>query len=121
MEKARRELLKKRKTVVLKKKIIATMIAVVVVLFGSFLFGNLLTTNAKGNTTESPVNYKYYKSIEIQQGDTLWSLAKRYMSKEETASVQKYIADVKKINTMNSDNIQAGQYLTIIYYDTQFK
>ena len=59
---------------------------------------------------------KYYKSIEITDGDTLWSIAKENMS-EEYDSVYAYIEEVMEMNNLESDQIHSGQYLTVAYYD----
>ena len=63
--------------------------------------------------------YKYYKSIEIQPGDTLWDIAESTMTSEYD-SVQEYVQVLKEMNNLDSDDIQAGQYLMIAYNDTEF-
>lgn len=73
-----------------------------------------------GNSTESPVRHKYYKSIEIASGDTLWDIAKEYMN-EDYDSIYAYIDELKDINGLTSDGIQESQYLTVAYYDTAFR
>ena len=59
---------------------------------------------------------KYYKSILIEKGDTLWTIAERYIS-EEYASKTNYIEEVKHMNNLRTDEIHAGNYLVIPYYD----
>lgn len=82
------------------------------------VFGNLIIS-AHGDRTEEPVNFKYYKSIEIQKGDTLWDIAEAYIT-EDYQSVAEYVADLKEMNSLKSDSIEAGQYLMIAYNDTEF-
>ena len=59
---------------------------------------------------------KYFRSIEVQEGDTLWSIAEEYMT-EEYSSVSDYIDDVKEINGFSQDTIYAGYYLVVPFYE----
>ena len=54
------------------KKIMITMALVVLIL--SNVCGHSLM-NALADETELPESQKYYTSIEIQKGDTLWGIA----------------------------------------------
>lgn len=60
-------------------------------------------------------NAKYYTTIEIESGDTLWSIAQEYRT-SEYRSLQAYIDEVKQINGLAGDNITTGCYLTVPYY-----
>ena len=55
-----------------------------------------------------------YKSIEIEQGDTLWELAEEYMT-DDYLSVQEYVQDLKRMNHLTDDTIISGQYLIVAY------
>jgi SOS regulatory protein LexA len=72
--------------------------------------------SAHDNVKDDPVRCKYYKSIQIHSGDTLWNIAEEYIT-EDYESVNAYITEVKKINKLSSDQIQDSQYLTVPYYD----
>ncbi|MBO4695731.1 MAG: LysM peptidoglycan-binding domain-containing protein [Lachnospiraceae bacterium] len=54
-------------------------------------------------------------SIEIEEGDTLWSIAKSYYV-PECGSMNDYIAEIKKTNRLCTDDIHAGCYLIVPYY-----
>lgn len=75
---------------------------------------NSFLSNAKTNTDD--ITYKYYKSIVVQQGDTLWSLATDNMPKDKSA----YIEEVKQMNHLKDDCITAGSYLIVPYYSGDF-
>ena len=53
-----------------------------------------------------------------KEGDTLWGIAKEYRG-DDYDSIYDYIDEVMSINGLTSDQIHAGQYLTVAYYDTQ--
>ncbi|CDA97545.1 putative uncharacterized protein [Lachnospiraceae bacterium CAG:215] len=55
-----------------------------------------------------------YKSIEIEQGDTLWELAEEYMT-DDYLSVQEYVQDLKRMNHLTDDTIISGQHLIVAY------
>lgn len=74
-------------------------------------------SNAKDET--SAVSYKYYKSITIENGDTLWSIATQHMDSEHYDSVNDYINEVKQMNTLANDDITYGQSLIIPYYSNK--
>lgn len=79
---------------------------------------NGFRSNAKDDSVKT--SYKYYKSITIDNNDTLWSIAEEYMDKEHYDSVNDYINEVKNMNSLTSDEIQYGEYLIIPYYDDTF-
>lgn len=86
-------------------------IMAIVVTYGSFI------SIAKNSNSEEN-GYKYYTSIQIQNGDTLWELASDYMS-TEYASTNDYIKEVMSLNSLESDKIHEGQYLTVPYYSNK--
>ena len=69
---------------------------------------------AMQNEAEKNV-YKYYTSIGIKQGDTLWDIAKVYMT-DEYNGIEEYICEVRRINHLSGDRIYAGKYLVIPRY-----
>lgn len=51
-------------------------------------------------------------SVQIEEGDTLWSLASEYYT-EEFSSITAYITEIKRMNGLDSDVLYAGSYLLI--------
>lgn len=111
----------KRKKAKIRRKVKVFFILpiLLVVLAGTIYCGGVLSS-AHGNLEEDPVGFKYYKSIEIKQGDTLWGIANKYMT-DEYDSPQEYIDEIKELNGLTSDNLQESKHLLIAYYDTSFK
>lgn len=60
---------------------------------------------------------KCYKSIEIQKGDSLWSIARTYCSSQWN-SIEEYIEEVKAFNGLHTDEITTGHYIAVPYYPT---
>lgn len=82
----------------------------------SCLLGRTLVT-ASGEERESGYN-RYYTNVEIRQGDTLWSIAERYRA-NSGMEIRQYVSELKEINGLVSDSIEAGDSITVVYYSTQ--
>ncbi len=75
----------------------------------------LITPIVKASSSNNIPKDLQVKSIQIQHGDTLWSIASEYYSNEYT-SLATYIDEIKKCNNISSDTIHAGNYLLVPYY-----
>ena len=53
-------------------------------------------------------------STHSQTGDTLWNIAEETMT-SEYSSVPEYVKVLKEINSLDSDQLEAGQNLIIAY------
>ena len=73
--------------------------------------GYVMCSNAQDSREEF---IKYYTSIEVQSGDTLWDLADTYGKGHD--SRYDYIEEVKQLNHLTDDRITAGVFLTVQYY-----
>ena len=85
-----------------------SIVALVVVC--SIMFGTIHTQAAPAETTN-----KYYTSVQIESGDTLWAIANEYITDEYT-DINAYIREVCSINHISEDEIHAGQYIVVPYY-----
>ncbi len=79
------------------------------------LFSNHSVTNASesGNNVQLT---KYYKTITIEQGDTLWSIAQEYKS-GDYKTTQDYVNELISMNGLHSEQITSGQKLVIAYFE----
>ena len=81
----------------MKKYLIAL---VMIVMIMSCFFGKTLVM---ANEDEDDAVYnRYYTTIEVEKGDTLWSVAKTYYH-HSGMSVREYVYELKLINGMVSD------------------
>lgn len=79
----------------------------------------LVSISTQASELEHGTEYKYFKSIEVTKGDTLWSIAKENMDKNHYKSVSEYVNEIKIMNAMKSDSIVSGSYIIIPYYSTE--
>ena len=84
----------------------------------TLLFGSIVG-NAAVREPETTY-YKYYTSIMIQPGDNLWDIAEA-QNPESHCTTADYVKELMRINGLESDEIHAGQHLTVFYYDSQLK
>ena len=59
---------------------------------------------------------KYYTSIQVKSGDTLWHYANQYGNSQYYKNSKEYVNEVMKINSLRNDTIITGQYLILPYY-----
>ena len=90
------------------------LIAVLSVMVISGFFGHNLM-QAMAEEEESIYYNKYYTSIRLEQGDTLWSIAEQY-NVNSNKSMNEYIHELREMNSLCGDTIHAGNYLTVCYY-----
>ncbi len=73
-----------------------------------FSKGNVATAHA------SDSNMVSYISIEVANGDNLWTISKE--NKTSTMSTKQYMNEVIQLNQLGSDELQSGKYLLIPIY-----
>ena len=94
------------------RRLLLTAAALMIVLFATIiLFWN---GTSMGSAEATTVKEKMYTSIEVQYGDTLWSLAEEYGREYADPSV--FIKEVSTINKLSGDRITAGACLFIPVY-----
>lgn len=93
---------------------------IVLVIVAAFWI-NLFIINAKASPQQKDMAYyKYYTSVTVEAGETLWDIAQVYVNGDH-ASMQKYIDEVKQINHLVNDKIYAGEDLIVPYYSDEYK
>lgn len=61
-----------------------------------------------------------YKVVEIKDEDSLWSIAKENMDNTNDSgfiNIYQYIHEIKRCNNMKSNQVNAGCYLMVPYYN----
>ena len=99
------------------RNILLLLFTLIFIFVISFL---IVSFSSQASDMNHQASYKYYKSIQISSGDTLWSIAQNNMDEHYSTAAQ-YVAEIKQMNSLSSDRIIAGNYLLIPYYSTEFK
>ncbi len=68
----------------------------------------------------APDAHKYYTHLVVEEGDSLWDIAGRYMG-HEYKDRESYIEEVCAINHLETTRIYTGTILVVPYYDTVVK
>ena len=112
------ESLRKREAVVRRQRGLVAIAIILVVALG-ILLGSSMNTLASSEKDISSYN-KYYTSIRVESGDTLWTIADEYVG-GFNVSKSDYIAEVCQINGISEDNIYAGGNIIVPYYSQDIK
>lgn len=94
-----------------KKLIFAVLFCV---MFISFVLGSVIVKGqSKRNASSSDT---YFTNITVNEGDTLWSIAEENIDYNYYDNVYEYMDQLKSINNLTTDNIQAGDNMIVVYY-----
>lgn len=89
------------------------LITVCLILAAAIMFGSFITVAKERQQPSRP--HKYYTSIQIEAGDTLWKIASIHIT-EEYSSIEEYISEIARLNNLENDNIHEDRFLMIPYY-----
>lgn len=110
---SRRE--RQRRAARLKRVVIIGLIAFMM------MIGTCAVTARTANAGDaSDKRFKYYTTITVQSGDTLWAIAEEYRT-EEYGTISAYIKEVQTLNHLNGSEIISGSSLVVPYYSNQYK
>lgn len=87
------------------------ILAICVFSFGLYHFTASSSVKAQQNGTKE----LSFKSICVSPNDTLWSIARENYS-EEYGSLNNYIKEIKRCNSLATDHINAGSSLFVPIY-----
>ena len=77
----------------------------------------VLVLNQNTIQADESIEYnKYFKSVEIKTGDTIWSIAEENIPENSSIDIREYIEEVQQINSLNGDNITSGMNIVVPYY-----
>ena len=112
------ESLRKREAVVRRQRSVLAIAIILVVTLGILLGSSI---NALASSDKDIASYnKYYVSIRIETGDTLWTIADEYVEGFNITKAD-YIQEVCQINGISEDNIKAGDHIVVPYYSQEIK
>lgn len=110
----------------IRRKRFFRLVLITAILLFSFIFGAMIHANAYSNG-DHPIDregvsesalvssqqqvIQFEKTVMIEQGDTLWSIAARHVP--DRLDIRSYIVDIKQMNHLDDSLIQAGQIIVI--------
>ena len=112
------ESLRRRELVVRRQKKALAFIILIFVSIG-LLLGTSINALASSKADIASYN-KYYKSVRVESGDTLWTIADEYIA-DFNIDKQEYIAEICSLNDICEDEIHAGDYVVVAYYSKDMK
>ena len=111
----------KRERIRRTKQIIERSLLTVCIIALLAICSSAILTKATTSDNAEKVYYKYFTQIEIQKGDSLWTLAGEYMENGPYESRKDYMEEVAEINQLSSTTIYEGQALIVPYYEDVYK
>ena len=102
----------------IRRNIILSLIGAVIFITFALTFYSFTSL---ANTDNKEISYKYFTSIQVNKGDTLWSIAEEYMDDTNYDTVKDYITEVMYINKLTDDALVCGQHLVFPYYSYEFR
>ncbi len=101
----------------MKKRNLRKIYFIIIIIFSITFSSNYVKARDCDPPDSPETNYeKHYKSIMIEYGDTLWGIAAQYRDTDHE-SIRDYIDELMAINNLDTDQIHAGQYLAVPYYE----
>lgn len=65
--------------------------------------------------------FKYYTSVTVEHGETLWSIADRYIDYEHYVDKNEYISEIESINHFDAgETLYVGQLIVVPYYSAEY-
>lgn len=107
-----------RKQREIRRKCMMLVMTICLVIVGAVSYHSI---SSSASTGSDEINFKYYTSITVEYGETLWDIADEYIDYNEYKDKDDYIAEVQSINHLeDKGNIRAGQILVVPYYSNEF-
>lgn len=99
---------------------ISLMFLITIILFSALFMRMSFMSDAQGDDYVPEI--KYYSSITVHSGDTLWQIADERFDEHHYDSVDDYVNEICNINGLSDlSMVKAGENLIIPYYSSEFK
>ncbi len=111
---------KLRRQRIFKRQVSMLIVVITIILFMIFFNRFSVMTGAQSDTYTP--EFKYFTTVTVHTGDTLWNIAKEHYSEVHYHSFNEYLNEIYNLNHLaQNDKINAGECIIIPYYSTEFK
>lgn len=111
---------RKRREKQLRRRIITTLVMASVIIFLVMFISFSFMSDASANKDHE--QYRYYSSVTVTAGDSVWSIANEYMDPLHYRSVKALVNDIASVNRISSDaKLVAGSQIIVPYYSDEIK
>jgi len=95
--------------------LLGKLTCILVIMVALFLIVLFILPEKTASANNTPCGSYTITSVQIEEGDSLWSIAKEHYT-EEFDSITNYIAEIKRMNGLSSDTVYAGSYVLVPQY-----
>ncbi len=115
----RTALAKRRRERMMKRRLIALGVMASVIIFMAIILTFSFSSDASNMNNEE---YKYYTSVSVETGDSVWTIAEEYMDDLHYRSTKEFVNEIASINRISPDSLlKSGTNLIIPYYSDTLK
>ena len=115
-----RELRKYMRALRLRRERRRKCLTLAVAAFAAFCMVLVCTISYNSISSNANDGFKYYTSVIVEAGESLWDIADDYMDGHYD-SKNSYIAEVRNINHLDENGtVMAGQTLIVPYYSSEY-
>lgn len=109
-----------RRQRIVRRQIITLALLVAILIFAIMFFKSSFMAGA---TSDAYIpEFKYYKTVNVSAGDSVWSIAQDYYSADHYKSFNSYIVEICNLNSLTDANdLNAGETIIVPYYSTEFR
>lgn len=109
----------RRRRIVRRQYIALGAILAIIIFTLCFSFSTILSG---AESDEHVTHYKYYKTVTLHSGDSVWTVADANYDAGQYDSIHEYISEINTLNKLSSDSVvNAGEVLIIPYYSTEYR
>ncbi|SDA65113.1 LysM domain-containing protein [Butyrivibrio sp. INlla18] len=109
-----------RRQRIVRRQYITISLIVSILLFVMMFLKLSVMSDAQSDTFEP--EYKYYKTVTVYSGDTLWDIASNNYNSGKYSDMNSYINEILSINSISdADQVKAGESLIIPYFSKEYK
>ena len=111
---------KRRREKQLRRRIITFCVSASLIIFLALILSFSFRSDA--SSSQEHKQYRYYTSVSVVSGDSIYSIAEEYMDNLHYRDVDELVYDIASINRISTKaDLTAGTSIFVPYYDDNIK